>query len=134
MPSLAVAGMTRHLHTSLALRVALLTLLGSCGPGGGELPQAGPLPSGCLAQLSRESLDPAEHMDLCDRIVASHPRLLRAHVDRFIVWQHYGKEREACRKLFDLEKTMATLTATPDDREDFHFSVEAICRNQVVDD
>lgn len=67
-------------------------------------------------------------MAVCDHIVASHPRLLRAHMDRFIVWQHYGKEPEACQKLFDLEKTVATLTSTPDVQEDFHFSVEVICR------
>ena len=123
--------MTRYFHT-LALRVALLALLGSCSPSG-ELPQAKPLPSSCLARLSQDSPAPTEHMDLCDRIVASHPRLLRAHVDRFIVWQHYGKGPEACRKLLDLEKTMATLTATPDDQEDFHFSVEVICRNHGDD-
>lgn len=73
-------------------------------------------------------------MALCDRIVASHPQLLRAHVDRFIVWQHYGREREACQKLFDLETTMATLTSTPDAQEDFRFSVEAICRKQWGDE
>ena len=114
------------------LTVSLLALLSSCGPVG-ELPQAKPLPSGCLARFGQESLEPAEHMTLCDRIVASHPQLLRAHVDRFIVWQHYGREREACQKLFDLEKTMATLTFTPHDQEDFYFSVEAICRKQGVD-
>lgn len=123
--------MARRFHASLPL-VGLLALLGSCGFGG-ELPQAKPLPSGCLAQFGGESLEPAEHMALCDHIVASHPQLLRAHVDRFIVWQHYGKEPEACQKLFDLEKTMATLTATPDDQEDFHFSVEVVCRKQGGD-
>ena len=108
---------------------SLLTLLASCGAGG-ELPQAKPLPSGCLAQFGQESLEPAEHMALCDRIVASHPQLLRAYVDRFIVWQHYGRDREACRALFDLEKTMAGLSVTPHDQEDFRFSVEVVCRQQ----
>lgn len=126
--------MTKYLHTSRAL-VALVALLSGCGGGGGEmeLPQAKPLPSGCLAQLSQEVLEPGEHMALCDHIVASYPQLLRAHVDRFIVWQHYGKPLEACQKLFDLEKTMATLTATPDDQEDFRFSVETICRKRRGD-
>ncbi|WP_074457530.1 hypothetical protein [Candidatus Synechococcus spongiarum] len=114
------------------MQVGLLTLLGSCGFGG-ELPQAKPLPSSCLAQFGQESVEPGEHMALCDRIVASHPRLLRAHVDRFIVWQHYGREREACQKLFDVETTMATLTFTADDQDDFHFSVEVICRMQGGD-
>ena len=76
-----MAAMARHFHGSLALGVGLLALLGSCGSG--ELPQAKPLPSGCLAQFDQESLEPAEHMALCDHIVASHPQLLRAHVDRF---------------------------------------------------
>lgn len=125
--------MARHSHASLALGVGLLALLSGCASGG-ELLQVKPPPSDCLAQFDQESLEPAEHMALCDHIVAAHPELLRAHVDRFIVWQHYGKELEACQKLFDLEKTMATLTSTPDDQEDFHFSVGEICRKQVVDD
>ena len=125
-----MAQTTSRLPASLAL-LGLLALLGSCGRGG-QLPQAKPLPSDCLARFSQESLDPAAHMALCDRIVASHPQLLRVHVDRFIVWQHYGREREACRKLFELEATMATLTATPDHREDFRFSVEVVCRKQGV--
>ncbi|MXW40560.1 MAG: hypothetical protein F4Z75_05325 [Synechococcus sp. SB0668_bin_15] len=128
-----MAKLASRFHASLTLQVGLLILLGSCGFGGGELPQAKPLPSGCLAQFGQESVEPAEHMALCDRIVASHPRLLRAHVDRFVVWQHYGREREACQKLFDVEKTMATLTFTPDDQDDFHFSVDVICRNQGGD-
>ena len=124
--------MTRHFHRSRAL-LALLALLSGCGFGGGQLPQAKPLASGCLAQFGQEALEPGEHMDLCDHIVASHPQLLRVHVDRFIVWQHYGKELEACQKLFDLEQTMATLTSTPDDQKDFRFSVETICRKQRGD-
>ncbi|MDE0648227.1 MAG: hypothetical protein OXI08_09395 [Cyanobacteria bacterium MAG IRC4_bin_6] len=126
----AAARMTTAFHTAFAL-AALLAFLGGCG--GGQLPQAKPLPSGCLAAFDQESLGSAEHMALCDHIVASHPRLLRAHVDRFIVWQHYGRELEACRKLFEMEKTMATLTSTPDDQEDFRFSVEVVCRQQGGD-
>ncbi len=125
-----MATMTRHCHVSLPL-VGLLALLGACASGG-ELPQTKPPASGCLARFDQESLDPSEHMALCDHIVASHPESLRAHVDRFIVWQHYGKELEACQTLFDLEQTMATFTSTPDDEEDFRFSVEEICRKQVI--
>ena len=139
LPDLALAAATVarpkapwHHHASLALQVGLLIFLGSCGFGG-ELPQVKPLPIGCLAQLAQESLEPAEHMALCDQIVASYPQSLRAHLDRFVVWQHYGREREACQQLFDLEKTMATLTFSPDDQEDFRFSVEAICRQQGGD-
>ena len=109
----------------------LLVLLGSCG-GGGQIPQAKPLPSECLARFADErpgQQDPAAHMALCDRIVASHGQLLRAHLDRFIVWRHYGREGEACQHLFALEHTMATLVASPQDQEDFRFSLEAICRS-----
>ena len=128
-----MANVARPVRGSLTLQVVLLTLLGGCGFGG-ELPQASPVPSGCLAQFGEESIGPAEHMALCDRIVASHHQLLRAHVDRFVVWQHYGREREACQRLFEVEKTMATLTSTPDDQEDFRFSVEVVCRRQGGDD
>jgi len=131
MVSTTAPGTTARGFQGASLLAAMVAFLAGCG--GGELPQIRPLPSGCLAEFERESLDSAEHMVLCDRIVASHPRLLRAHVDRFIVWQYYGREQEACRKLFEVEKTMAMLTATVDVREDFRFSVEMICRKRRGD-
>ena len=128
-----MAVMARYFYAALPLRVLLLALLSSCGSAG-QLPQAKPLPSSCLAQFEQDPLEPAEHMALCDHIAASYPESLRVHVDRFIVWEHYGKDLEACQKLFDLEKTMATLTFTPDDEEDFDFSLEEICKKQVAND
>jgi len=117
---------------SLALAVALLAFLSSCGAG--ELPQAKPPASGCLAHFSQEAIEPSAHMALCDQILASHSQLLRAHLDLFIVWQYYGKEREACQMIAALEKKLPTLIATTQDQEEFHFNLATLCPNGVIDE
>ena len=89
-----------------------------------------PLASDCLAQFARNEVEPKAHLQTCEAVVDRYPLQLRAHLDYFIVLQHYGQEIEACSRLASLPQNHESLTTTATDLEDLAFSLENICRFQ----